>query len=71
MNEQDDAAHRKQRTGFATKFDDNARAAVTPAGSPRRGYGSERMISRELNMSLGPANDILKKTALKCYKRIK
>ena len=49
MKEQDDAAHRKQGTDIATKFDDNARAAVldlavTPAGSPRRGQSSQRII---------------------------
>ena len=76
MKEQDDAAHRKQRTGTATKFGVNAHAAVldlavTPTGSPRRGYSSQRMISRELNMSLGTVNDILKKLALTCYRRIK
>ena len=76
IKEQDDAAHCKQGTGTATKFDGNARAAVldlavTPAGSPERGHCSQRMISRELNMSLGTVNDILKKSALKCYRRIK
>ena len=76
MKEQEDAAHCKQGTGTATQFDDNARAAVsdlavTPAGSPRRRHTSQRMISRELNMSLGTVNDILKKSALNCYRMIK
>ena len=47
MKEQDDAAHGKQGTGTATKFDDNTSAAVldlavAPAGS------SQRMISMTL-----------------------
>ena len=73
------ASTRKSGTGRTRKFNSPTRQmvvdmAVTPPGSPtssRRYHLSQREISKELRMSLGSVNSIIKDSNLKCYRRIK
>jgi len=45
--------------------------AVSPQNSPRRGHRSQRQISRELGISKGSVSKIIKKSKLKCFRRVK
>ena len=45
--------------------------AVTPEGSPEKGHLSQRSISRELGVSKGTVWNVLKKSDLKCYRKVK
>lgn len=73
------ASTRKSGTGRTTKINSPTRRlvvdmAVTPPGSPtseRKRHLSQREISKELQISLGSVNKVLKDSNLKCYRRIK
>ena len=45
--------------------------AVTPENSPLRGHLSQRKIARQLGISKGSVFNVLQKSGLKCYHRIK
>ena len=73
------ASTRKSGTGRTRKINSPTRRlvvdmAVTPPGSPtseRKRHLSQREISKELQISLGSVNKVLKDSNLKCYRRIK
>ena len=69
------AKKRKRGTGQSSSINEGTRQsvlqmAVTPDNSPTKGHSSQRQIARDLRISKGTVFNILKKSTLKCFRKI-